>query len=93
MGKYIKLYFENEEEKKEIIENFKFLYERHIKIEKNQFLDDFGNLKTPEDLLEEGSSCDEYSGYDYFQIKISMLNQRFFTDAFISDLTYEILSR
>lgn len=88
MGKYIKICFENEEEKKEIINNFKRLYEKHASLNPSQFIDDFGNFQNPEEFLNE---C-QNKNYNYFELKIGVLNKRFFTDAFISDLTHEILS-
>lgn len=90
MGKYIQIFFENEEEKKEIIECFKSLYEKHLKLEPNQFVDDLGNLQTAEDLLY------LYKGlylYECLEIKVGILNNRFFTDAFMADILFEILSK
>lgn len=85
MGKYIKISFENEEEKKEIIENFKSLYEKHLKLEPNQFINDLGNLQTAEDLLYLYNEC--------LEIKVGILSNRFFTDAFMADILFEILSK
>ena len=85
MGKYIKISFENEEEKKEIIENFKSLYKKHLELEPNQFINDLGNLQTAEDLLEVDS--------EFVTIKLGILDNKFFTDAFMADILFEILSK
>jgi hypothetical protein len=85
MGKYIKISFENEEEKKEIIECFKSLYEKHLELEPNQFVNDLGNLQTAEDLLEVDS--------EFVTIKLGILDNKFFTDAFMADILFEILSK
>jgi hypothetical protein len=68
-------------------EKLKKIYEKHLKLNKIQFLNDFGQLNSFEDVF----TFNKSGSMNFYELKTGVLERNFYTTEFIQDVNKLIL--